>query len=76
MNESGDGQAAPMSSPPAPPPDRPPVPAVILSALVVLGSFAALFHIDIPILLLLRSHNLSSLQSLGDLGEKLGNGGR
>ena len=75
MNEAGDGQAAPMPSQPAPPPDRPPVPAVILSALVVLGSFAALFHIDIPILLLLRSHNLSSLQSLGDLGEKLGNGG-
>ncbi|ODT43262.1 MAG: hypothetical protein ABS70_08530 [Nitrospira sp. SCN 59-13] len=75
MNESGDGQAAPASPQPAPPPDRPPLPAVILSALVVLGSFAALFHIDIPILRLLRSHNLSSLQSLGDLGEKLGNGG-
>ena len=75
MSESGDGQAAPVSTQPAPPPDRPPVLAVILSALVVLGSFAALFHIDIPILWLLRSHNLSSLQSLGDLGEKLGNGG-
>ncbi len=75
MNESGDGQAAPAPTQPAPPPDSPPVPAVILSALVVLGSFAALFHIDIPILRLLRSHNLSSLQSLGDLGEKLGNGG-
>jgi undecaprenyl-diphosphatase len=75
MNESGDGQAAPASAEPEPPPDCPPVPAVILSALVVLGSFAALFHIDIPILRLLRSHNLSSLQSFGDLGEKLGNGG-
>ena len=75
MNESGDGQAVPASAQPEPPPDCPPVPAVILSVLVVLGSFAALFHIDIPILRLLRSHNLSALQSLGDLGEKLGNGG-
>lgn len=75
MNESGDGQAASASAQPGPPPYCPPVPAVILSALVVVGSFAALFHIDIPILRLLRSHNLSALQSLGDLGEKLGNGG-
>lgn len=75
MNESGDGRVAPVSAQPEPPPDGPPAPAVILSALVVLGSFAALFHIDIPILRLLRSHNLSALQSLGDLGEKLGNGG-
>ena len=75
MTESGDGQAAPASAQPGPPPDCPPVLAVILSALVVLGSFAALFYIDIPILRFLRSHNLSALQSLGDLGEKLGNGG-
>ncbi len=75
MIESGDGQAAPQPAQPEPPPDCPPVPAVALSALVVLGSFAALFHIDIPILRFLRSHNLSALQSLGDLGEKLGNGG-
>lgn len=75
MNEPGDGQAAPGAAQPEPPPDCPPVPTVILSALVVLGSFAALFQIDIPILRLLRSHNLSAIQSLGDLGEKLGNGG-
>ncbi len=75
MNESGDGQAASPAAQPDPAPACPPVPAVILSALVVLGSFAALFHIDIPILRLLRSHDLSAIQSLGDLGEKLGNGG-
>ena len=74
MIESGDGQAAPVAQP-EPVPDCPPGPAVALSALVVLGSFAALFHIDIPILKFLRSHNVSALQSLGDLGEKLGNGG-
>lgn len=43
--------------------------------LVLLGSFAALFDIDVPILRFLRSHDLSALQRLGDLGEKLGNGG-
>ena len=75
MIESGDGQAASPPTQPEPPPDCPSIPAVALSALVVLGSFAALFHIDIPILKFLRSHNLSALQSLGDLGEKLGNGG-
>jgi len=75
MNEPGDGQAALSSAQPEPPPDCPPGPSVILSALVVLGSFAALFQIDIPILRLLRSHNLSAIQSMGDLGEKLGNGG-
>ena len=75
MIESGDGQAVSRPAQPEPPPDCPPVPAVALSALVVLGSFAALFQIDIPILRFLRSHNLSALQSLGDLGEKLGNGG-
>ena len=75
MIESGDGQAASQPAQPEPPPDCPPVPAVALSVLVVLGSFAALFHIDIPILRFLRSHNLSALQLLGDLGERLGNGG-
>ncbi len=75
MIESGDGRAALQPAQPEPPPDCPPVLAVALSALVVLGSFVALFHIDIPILKFLRSHDLSSLQSLGDLGEKLGNGG-
>jgi len=75
MSGSGDGQAASSPAPPEPAPICPPASAVILSALVLLGSFAALFHIDIPILRFLRSHNLSALQSLGDLGEKLGNGG-
>lgn len=75
MSGSGDGQAASSAAPPEPAPDCPSAPAVILSALVVLGSFAALFHIDIPILRFLRSYNLSALQSLGDFGEKLGNGG-
>lgn len=75
MIESGDGQVASPVAQPEPAPDCPSVPAVLFSALVLLGSFAALFHIDIPILRFLRSHNLSALQSLGDLGEKLGNGG-
>jgi undecaprenyl-diphosphatase len=75
MIEPGDGQAASQPAQPAPPPDCPPASAVALSAVVVLGSFAALFHIDIPILWFLRSHNLSALQALGDFGEKLGNGG-
>ncbi|MEK6803793.1 MAG: phosphatase PAP2 family protein [Nitrospirota bacterium] len=75
MIEPGDGSAAPGSAQPDPPPASPPMPAVVLSVAALLGSFAALFHIDIPILWFLRSHNLSALQSLGDLGEKLGNGG-
>lgn len=75
MIEPGDGSAAPGSAQPEPPPASPPIPAVVLSVVVLLGSFAALFYIDIPILWFLRSHNLSALQSLGDLGEKLGNGG-
>lgn len=75
MSGSGDGQVASPPAQPEPAPDCPPASAVTLSALVLLGSFAALFSIDIPILKFLRSHNLSALQSLGDLGEKLGNGG-
>ena len=75
MIEPGDGSAAPQPVQPEPPPACPPMPAVVLSVAALLGSFAALFHIDIPILWFLRSHNLSALQSLGDLGEKLGNGG-
>ncbi|CAE6717702.1 phosphatase PAP2 family protein [Nitrospira defluvii] len=75
MIGSGDGQVASAPAQPEPAPDCPSVPAVIFSVLVLLGSFAALFQIDIPILRFLRSHNLSALQSFGDLGEKLGNGG-
>ncbi len=75
MIGSGDGQVASPAAQPEPAPDCPSVPAVIFSALVLLGSFAALFHVDIPILRFLRSHDVSALQSLGDLGEKLGNGG-
>ena len=75
MIESGDGSAAPVTVQPEPPPASPPISAVLLSVIALLGSFAALFYIDIPILWFLRSHNLSALQSLGDLGEKLGNGG-
>lgn len=75
MIGSGDGQVASPAAQPEPAPDCPSVPAVIFSALVLLGSFAALFYVDIPILRFLRSHDVSALQSLGDLGEKLGNGG-
>ncbi|MGH7258910.1 MAG: phosphatase PAP2 family protein [Nitrospiraceae bacterium] len=35
----------------------------------------ALLQIDLPLLRFLRSLNLSSVQKLGDLGEKIGNGG-
>lgn len=75
MTEPGDGRAAPPQEQPEPAPARPPVSAVVLSVLALIGSFAALLQIDIPILWFLRSHNLSPLQRLGDLGEKLGNGG-
>ena len=75
MIEPGDGQAASQPAQPEPPPACPSIPAILLSVIVLFGSFAALFYIDIPILWFLRSHNLSALQSLGDLGEKLGNGG-
>ncbi len=75
MTEMGDGRAVPGVAQPEPPPVRPPVPAVVLSAFALIGSFAALLQVDIPILWFLRSHNLSALQSLGDVGEKLGNGG-
>ena len=75
MNERGDGPAVPQMAQPEPPPGRPHAPAVVFSALALIGSFAALLKVDIPILWFLRSHNLSSLQALGDAGEKLGNGG-
>jgi len=75
MNEPGDGRAGPAMAQPEPPPVRPAVPAVVLSLLALIGSFAALFQVDIPILWFLRSHNLSALEPLGDVGEKLGNGG-
>ncbi|MCC2640429.1 MAG: rane protein of unknown function, putative Phosphoesterase [Nitrospira sp.] len=70
-----DGPAVPSPAPSDPPPAQPALPAVIFSALALCGSFAALLQIDIPILWFLRSHNLSALQSIGDLGERLGNGG-
>ena len=75
MTDPGDGRAAWLVPQPDPPPVRPWMPAVILSALALIGSFAALLQVDIPILWFLRSHNLSALQSIGDVGEKLGNGG-
>ncbi len=75
MTEPGDGRAAPVVTQPVLAPARPPFMAVLLSALAVIGSFAALLQVDIPLLWFLRSHNLSALQTLGDVGEKLGNGG-
>lgn len=75
MNEPGDGRAVPEVAQSEPPPGRPPAPAVVFSALALIGSFAALLQVDIPILWFLRSHNLAPLQTLGDVGEKLGNGG-
>ncbi len=74
MNEPSDGLAVPQMAPPEPPPGRPHAPAVVFSALALIGSFAALLQVDIPILWFLRSHNLSSLQALGDVGETLGHG--
>ncbi len=75
MNEPGDGRAVPEVAQPEPPPGRPPASAVVFSAFALIGSFAALLQVDIPILWFLRSHNLSSLQAFGDVGEKIGNGG-
>ena len=75
MTEPNDGRAEPVAAQSEPTTVRPPVPAVVFSLLAVVGSFAALLKVDIPILWFLRSHNLSILQSLGDVGEKLGNGG-
>ena len=75
MTEPGAGRAASVVAQPEPPPVRPSVLAVVLSALALIGSFAALLQVDIPILWFLRSHNLSALQLLGDVGEKIGNGG-
>ncbi len=75
MNKPGDGLAVPQMARPEPPPSRPHAPAVVCSALALVGSFAALLQVDIPILWFLRSHNLSSLQAFGDAGERLGNGG-
>jgi undecaprenyl-diphosphatase len=75
MTDLGDGRAAWLVPQPEPPPVRPSIPAVILSTLALIGSFAALLQVDLPILWFLRSHNLSALQSIGDVGEKLGNGG-
>lgn len=75
MTEPGDGGAVPLLEQPESPPARLPAPAVALSGLALIGSFAALLQVDIPILWFLRSHDLASLQSLGDVGERLGNGG-
>ncbi|MBX3236989.1 MAG: phosphatase PAP2 family protein [Nitrospiraceae bacterium] len=49
--------------------------AIAFSALAAFGSFLVLLQIDIPLLRFLRALNLSSVQRLGDWGEKLGNGG-
>ena len=75
MNEPAAGLAVPGVGAPDAPPVLPPLPAVVFSLLALTGSFAALLQVDIPILWFLRSHNLSVLQLLGDVGEKLGNGG-
>jgi membrane-associated phospholipid phosphatase len=76
MTEPGDGRVmAGVVQPQASPPIRPPLPAVAFSLLALTGSFAALLQVDIPILWFLRSHNLSAIETLGDVGEKLGNGG-
>ena len=75
MTESGQGRIASDVEVSESPPVRPPVPAVAFSLLALIGSFAALLQVDIPILWFLRSHNLSALDWLGDAGEKMGNGG-
>lgn len=74
MTDMGDDRAAPLLAQPELPPARPSVSAVVFSVLALVGSFAALLQVDIPILWFLRSHNLSALQSIGDIGEKVGNG--
>ncbi|HVG01950.1 MAG TPA: phosphatase PAP2 family protein [Nitrospira sp.] len=75
MTEPSDGLVVPGLTEPDPPPARPPLPAVFFSLLALTGSFAVLLQVDLPILWFLRSHNLSAFQPLGDMGEKLGNGG-
>jgi len=77
MTESGAGlndhTATPVQShsdSPAPSPL-----AVGLSLLTLAACGIALLQIDLPLLRFLRSLNLSSVQKLGDLGEKIGNGG-
>lgn len=71
----GDPDAsAPDGSEPRPVP-APSLAAVGFSALAAFGSFLVLLQIDIPLLRFLRALNLSSVQRLGDWGEKLGNGG-
>src|SRR5512132_536150 len=74
MTEPGDGRAVPVVAQPEPPPERLAIPAVALALLALVGSFAALLQVDIPILWFLRSHNLSAIEPFGDVGEKLGNG--
>ena len=49
--------------------------AVGLSLLALAACAMALLQIDLPVLRFLRSLNLSSVQRLGDLGERIGNGG-
>ena len=49
--------------------------SVVLSLLTLAGCGIALLQIDLPLLRFLRALNLSSMQTLGDLGEKIGNGG-
>ena len=49
--------------------------SVGLCLLTLAACGIALLQIDLPLLRFLRSLNLSSLQKLGDLGERIGNGG-
>jgi membrane-associated phospholipid phosphatase len=48
--------------------------AAALSLLTIGGCCLALMQVDVPLLRFLRSLDLSSVQRLGDLGEKVGNG--
>ena len=76
MSESGAGLATRDAGviPPPPSPATSPL-AAALSFLTVGACCVALMQLDIPLLRLLRSLDLSSMQRMGDLGERIGNGG-
>lgn len=75
MSESGAGLATHDAGviPPPPSPATSPL-AAALSFLTVGACCVALMQLDIPLLRFLRSLDLSSMQRMGDLGEKVGNG--
>jgi undecaprenyl-diphosphatase len=75
MSESGAGPATHDAGiiPSTPFPATSPL-AAALSFLTVGACCVALMQLDIPLLRFLRSLDLSSMQRVGDLGEKVGNG--